>query len=131
MSETTSADGTRSVPQLLRDIVDEVAALTRAEMRLARSETSASVRRASGGVMRVVGGVLLAFAALIVLLQALVIALANIVPPAVAALAVGGVVAVVGFALTRSGQEELKPENLAPTRTAQTLAEGAPPKDQT
>lgn len=126
MSENTQAEGTRSVPRLVRDLVNEVAELIRTEMRLARSETTASVRRAGGGLIRLVGGALVAFAALVVLLQALVIALTNLMPPTLAALLVGGVVAVVGLALTRSGQDQLRPENLAPQRTARTLAGTTP-----
>jgi len=121
VSDTRTHDGARNVPTLLRELVDDVSQLLRSEMHLARAEATESVQRASGGLMRVAVGALLAFAALIVLLEAIVIALANVMPAAWAALLVGGVVAVLGFALTRSGQAALKPSKLAPSRTVASL----------
>jgi hypothetical protein len=107
----------RSVPVLLRSLVDEVSQLLRSEMQLARAETRENLSRAGDGVMKMVAGGLLGFAALIVLLQALVIALSNLMPPGWAALLVGLVVAVIGYAMLRSGQNALRTESLMPTRT--------------
>jgi hypothetical protein len=68
----------------------------------------------------------LALAALIVLLQALVIALAELgLAPALSALIVGGVVAIIAFALIYKGMNDLKASNLAPTRTVEALRRDA------
>jgi hypothetical protein len=41
--------------------------------------------------------------------------------PWLAALAVGLVVGIIGYALLKKGQNDLEPENLAPRRTAESL----------
>jgi uncharacterized membrane protein YqjE len=126
MSDAVSPEQNRSTRQLLRELVNEVTELVRSEMRLARAETSENVGRIGGAVMRIAAGALLGFAALIVLLQALVVALANLVEPWLASLIVGVVVAAIGYALVRSGQSDLKPESLAPTRTAEAFKHNPP-----
>jgi uncharacterized membrane protein YqjE len=135
MSEAVSPDQNRSTRHLLRELVNEVTELVRSEMRLARAETTENVGRVGGAVMRIAAGALLAFAALIVLLQALVIALSNIMDAWLASLVVGVVVAAIGYALVRSGQNDLKPESLAPTRSFEAFRHnppaGAPPREET
>ena len=65
-----------------------------------------------------VAGALIAFAALIVLLDALVYGLTEAgLERWLAALIVGGVVAIVGFILVRKGQKDLSATRLAPERT--------------
>ena len=67
-----------------------------------------------------------ALAALIVLLQALVIALTELgVAPALSSLIVGGVVAIIAFALIYKGIHDLKGSNLAPRRTVDSLRQDA------
>jgi hypothetical protein len=64
--------------------------------------------------------------ALIVLLQALVIAIAEMgVPPALASLIVGLVVAVIAYVLIHKGTNDLKATNLAPARTMDSLRRDA------
>lgn len=111
----------RSFAQLLSDLMHEWTTLVRQEMRLVKAEASESASRAGAGVAEIAIGGLLAFAALLVLLQALVIALSNFVPPAVASLIVGIVVAVIGFVLVQKGRSNLKMQNLAPDRTVASL----------
>ncbi|MFP4269112.1 MAG: phage holin family protein [Alphaproteobacteria bacterium] len=136
MSETTAREGaagrgdSRSVPDLLRRLVDETAMLVRTEMRMARTETADNLERAQGGVMRLAAGAVLALAALIVLLDALVIALGNVMPPTFAALLVGAVVAIIGFALIRSGHKDVSPSSLAPSRTQASVRAAAQPQGE-
>ena len=67
-------------------------------------------------------GSLLGFAALIVLLDALVYGLTEAgMELWLAALIVGGVVAVIGFLLVRKGQNDLSATRLAPERTAASI----------
>jgi xanthine/uracil permease len=126
MTEAVSPEQNRSTRHLLRELVNEVTELVRSEMRLARAETSENVGRVGGAVMRIAAGALLGFAALIVLLQALVIALSNIVEPWIASLIVGVVVAAIGYGLVRSGQSDLKPQSLAPTRSFEAVKNNPP-----
>src|SRR3546814_2539349 len=57
------------------------------------------------------------FCGLLILLQALVLGLSNHMPDWVAALLVGGVLAIIAFVLIHQGAKNLKPGNLIPERT--------------
>jgi hypothetical protein len=58
--------------------------------------------------------------------QALVIALTELgLAPAWSSLIVGGVVAIIAFALIYKGMNDLKANNLAPTRTVEALKRDA------
>jgi uncharacterized membrane protein len=74
----------------------------------------------------IAGGAILALAALIVLLQALVIAIAEAgVPPALAALIVGVIVAAISYFMIHKGTNDLKASSLAPARTMESLRRDA------
>lgn len=109
---------TRSIGELLRDLANDVTALIRNELALARTEAQEKLNQTLVAVISLVAGALMAFAALLILLQALVIALAAIMPAWLAAVIVGGVVAIIGFILVRKGQNDLSAQRLAPERTA-------------
>jgi drug/metabolite transporter (DMT)-like permease len=111
----------RSIGQLLRDLADDVTQLIRKELALARSEASDNVGRMTTAVVSIAAGALLGLAALIVLLDAVVLRLSNHMPDWVAAIIVGGVVAVIGYILVHKGQKDLSAGRLAPTRTAESL----------
>lgn len=110
---------TRSVGELLRDLANDVSALVRQEMALARTEAQTKLNQTITAVMAMVAGALIAFAALIILLDALVYGLTEAgLERWLAALIVGVVVAVIGFILVRKGQNDLSASRLMPERTA-------------
>ncbi|MBO6784647.1 MAG: phage holin family protein [Alphaproteobacteria bacterium] len=113
---------------ILRGLVADASLLVRQEIRLLKAELSEKADRVQKGLISIASGMLLALAALIILLQAVVVALANIMPPSIAALVVGVVVAAIAFVLLRIGQQTLKPENLKPQRTLLTAREGDYPQ---
>jgi drug/metabolite transporter (DMT)-like permease len=116
----------RSLKELLSDLTNSVTTLFRKEIELARAEMSEKVSQASIAAGSIAAGGVLALAALIVLLQALVIALAELgLAPALSALIVGGVVAIIAFALIYKGMNDLKASSLAPTRTVEALRRDA------
>ena len=116
----------RSLKELFGDLTQSVTTLFRKEIELARAETSEKMSQAGVAAGAIAGGGVLALAALIVLLQALVIALSELgVAPALAALIVGGVVAIIAFALIYKGVNDLKASNLTPTRTVEALRRDA------
>jgi drug/metabolite transporter (DMT)-like permease len=116
----------RSLKELLADLTNSVTTLFRKEIELARAETSEKLSQAGVAAGAIAAGGVLALAALIVLLQALVIALAELgLAPALSALIVGGVVAIIAFALIYKGMNDLKASNLAPTRTVEALRRDA------
>jgi drug/metabolite transporter (DMT)-like permease len=116
----------RSLKELLSDLTNSVTTLFRKEIELARAEMSEKVSQASIAAGSIAAGGVLALTALIVLLQALVIALAELgLAPALSALIVGGVVAIIAFALIYKGMNDLKASSLAPTRTVEALRRDA------
>lgn len=112
----------RSVGELLRDLANDVTTLIRQEMTLARTEAQDKLQQTIVAVMAIVAGALIAFAALIILLDALVYGLTEAgLERWLAALIVGGVVAIIGFILVRKGQNDLSAARLAPERTAENV----------
>jgi uncharacterized membrane protein YqjE len=106
-----------SLGQLVSELISDLGQLVRQELRLAQSEMSDKFKQALNGLYAIVTGLLVAFCALLILLQALVIALSNAMPPWLAAVVVGGALAVFAFILIRQGRENLKARNLIPERS--------------
>lgn len=116
----------RSVGALLRDLANDVTALIRQELMLARTETQDKLHQTITAVVAMIAGALVAFAALIILLDALVYGLTEAgLQRWLAALIVGGVVAIIAFALIYKGMNDLKASSLAPTRTVEALRRDA------
>lgn len=106
---------------LVVDLIDHVNQLVRQEIRLAQAEGSEKVAEASQGALSIAAGFLVALVSLIVLVQALVVALAEYMPPALAALVVGVVLALIAFGLVWYGQSQLKLGNLTLPKTRASL----------
>jgi Co/Zn/Cd efflux system component len=116
----------RSLKELLSDLTNSLTTLVRKEIQLARAETSEKITQSMVALGAIAAGAILALSALIVLLQALVIAIAEMgVPPALASLIVGLVVAVIAYVLIHKGTNDLKATNLAPARTMDSLRRDA------
>lgn len=116
-----------SLGQLVSELISDLGQLVRQELRLAQSEVSEKFKQAQNGLYAIVTGLLVAFCALLILLQALVIALSNAMPAWLAAVAVGGVLAVIAFALIRQGRQNLKARNLIPERSLRAGRKAAQP----
>lgn len=99
--------------------------LVRQEFDLARAEVGEKLEQAQTGVAAIAAGLLIAFTALLVLVQALVVALSEFMPPAIASLLVGVILAVTAFVCVRKGRQNLSAENLAPQRTLNSLRHDA------
>ena len=106
-----------SLSQLVTELIGDLGQLVRQELRLAQAEMSERLRQAQNGLYAVVTGLLVAFCALLILLQAMVIALSNVLPPWLAAISVGVVLALFAFALIRQGRENLRARSLVPERS--------------
>lgn len=111
----------RSVPELLADLVRGVPELVRQEIQLLRSEMSDKINQVEIGLGSIVAGAILLFAALLVLLQAIVIALTGLVGAGWASLIVGVAVAAVGAVLLKKGIDQMKVSSLMPERTTNQL----------
>jgi hypothetical protein len=116
----------RSLKDLFPDLSHSVTTLFRKEIELARTEISEKIGQTGTAVGLSAGGAILALAALLVLLQALVIALAELgLAPALSSLIVGGIVAIIAFALLHKGMNGLKASSLTPIRTVEALRRDA------
>ncbi|HYH37413.1 MAG TPA: phage holin family protein [Azospirillum sp.] len=111
----------RSLAGLFADLARDLTGLVRTELELAKAELGEKAGQAAGGVAFIAAGGFVAFAGLLVLLACAVLALSLVVQPWLAALIVGVVVVGIGVALMLMGRNRLRPQNLQPNRTLDTL----------
>jgi len=111
----------RSLAGLVADLARDMTGLVRTELELAKTEMTEKAGQAAGGVAFLAAGGFIAFAGLLVLLACAVLALSLVVQPWLAALIVGVVVIGLGVALMLMGRNKLRPANLQPNRTMDTL----------
>ena len=111
-----------SIQRLLGDALRESSDLARKELALFRTEMSDNVRTIAMGLVMVIAAAVFSILALIWLTQALVDWLATKVGShALAALIVGGVLALIAVGLGLYGRSTMSKTSLAPTRTAKSL----------
>lgn len=113
-----------SLGQLFTELVGETGTLVRQEIQLAKAELRQSAEQVGKGVASMVVGGAVAYAGFLAILAAVILGLAEAgLPWWLSALIVGVVVAVIGLALAMRARATLKPENLAPTATIESLKE--------
>jgi hypothetical protein len=112
---------TRSVTDLITDLIRETGELVRTESRLVRAEISDKVRQVEMGGGSLAAGAICLLVALFVLAQALIVAVGELIGDAWAALLVGVILAAIGAALLAKGRRDLEPSNLMPDRTTNQL----------
>ena len=114
----------RSLGDLFSDLARETSTLVRQEVQLAKAELTHSATEAGRGVAMLAAGGLVAYAGLLFVLLAIVYGLIETgMDPWLSALIVGLVVLAIGAVLLLRGRESLKPANLAPTKTVESLKE--------
>jgi predicted phage tail protein len=115
----------KSLPTLFSDLTREMVDLLRQEIALARTEMSQKISTAQAALTSVAIGAAVVVAGLFIILQAVVRALAMVLPPEMAPwlapLIVGAVVAIIGYVMLKGGSAKLKPDNLMPHRTVESL----------
>ena len=117
------ASASRSMPEVLQDIVGNVQEIIKSEMRLAKAEIHDKVSRATGPAVRLAVGSAFGLYALGFLLFTAVMGLATIVATWMAALIVGVTLAVLAAALMGSAIARLKRVNAVPEKTVESLKE--------
>ena len=116
----------RSLGQLFADLSQEARTLIHQELQLAKTELTEKASTMARGAAFVVGGGLLAYGGLLAIVAAIVLGLIALGLPAWAGALLGGVVvAGTGYVLIRSGLAALRPEQLVPRETIETLKEDA------
>jgi uncharacterized membrane protein YqjE len=113
----------RSVPEIFEDIASNLTQIVQAEFRLAKSELKEGAEKVAGPGAALGAGVVLALYGLGFLLLAAVYALSLLIAGWLAALIVGGVLAVTAGILIGAGTTKLKRVNLTPDKTIRTLEE--------
>src|SRR3954469_22895711 len=115
-----------NVPKLVGEALRESVDLARKEFALFRTEMSDNVRTIAMGLVMVIAAAVFAILALIWLTQALVDWLATVVGShALAALIVGGGLAVIAIGLGLYGRSAMAKTSLAPKRTVESLERDA------
>lgn len=111
---------------LLTEVMGHISNLVRKEFDLARTEVSQNISKAGIAIGLLVGALVVALVALHVLAAALVAGIAELgLDAGWAALIVGGVLAIVAFAMVSKGINDLKLSSLAPTRTVKNVQRDA------
>lgn len=112
----------QGIQTLVGDALRETTDLARKEFTLFRTEMAENVRSIALGLAMIVGAAVLAVAALIWLTQALVDWLATVVNShALAALIVGGVLAILAIGLGLYGRNAMSASSLTPKRTMRSI----------
>lgn len=122
---TTDIPHQRPLPELFGELSRQMNTMLRQEMQLARLEMKNRVAEAGRNVAMLVAGGLILYAGFLGLMITAVIALANIMELWLAALIVGGVVAIVGAIMLGAGYGQLKEMDMVPRRTVDSLQESA------
>ena len=116
----------RSLGQMFADLSQEARTLIHQELQLAKTELTEKASTMARGAAFVVGGGLLAYGGLLAIVAAIVLGLIALGLPAWAGALLGGVVvAGTGYVLIRSGLAALRPQQLVPRETIETLKEDA------
>jgi Putative Actinobacterial Holin-X, holin superfamily III len=111
-----------SIQNLLGEALRETTDLARKELTLFRTELSENVRTLFIGLAMMVGAAVFAVAAVILFTEALVKWLATIVESeALAALIVGGVMALIAIGMMLYGRSAMSIDKITPKRTARSL----------
>lgn len=114
-----------SAANLLSRLVNDLTALLRNELALAKAEFSKAATNVKIGVagIAVAGAVLLAGA--LSLVAAAILGLAEVVEPWLAALIVGVALGIIGFVMLQSSKKKLEPSQLSMERTQHALRRDA------
>jgi hypothetical protein len=121
----TMPQDSRPISELLSDALNQLSALIRTEIQLARTEIAGKAVRAALGLGMLGGALAVAIAAVVLLLMALAEQLDNWMPEALALLITGLIGAAISGALAWAGLQRMRAEELAPKRTIEQLQRDA------
>lgn len=124
-SSAYGVDRSRTTGSLLHEVMREVPDLLTKELALARSEMRENLAQTRRGAMAVSAGGVVLVGGYIVLLLAAVYALSLVVAPWAAALIVGGIAAIAGYAMVKSGSRQFSAHDLKPERTIDSIHKDA------
>jgi F0F1-type ATP synthase membrane subunit c/vacuolar-type H+-ATPase subunit K len=121
-----SASGNQTIQGLVGEALRESTDLAQKEFALFRNEMTQNIRTIFIGLAMVVAAAIFAIAAIMLFTEALVNWLATVVnSEALAALIVGGLMAVIAIGLGLYGRHAMSASSLAPQRTVRSLKRDA------
>jgi uncharacterized membrane protein YqjE len=121
----TMPPDTRPLSELLSDALNQLSALIRTELQLARTELTGKAAKAATGMAMMAGGLAVAIAALVLIFLAIAEWLDDILPEGFALFVSGLLAAAISGALAWSGLKRVRADQLAPTRTIEQLQRDA------
>ena len=111
---------------MFADLTRDTRTLLQQQVQLAKAELAQNASRLRGSVILIAAGGLIAYGGLLAIVAAVVLGLIAIGLAAWAAALLGGVVlGGIGYALLRAGLASLRPRDLTPRQTIETLKENA------
>ena len=113
----------RSLGDLFVDLSRETRTLLRQEMELAKTEISRKASQAGKATASLAIGGFIAYAGFLAIVAAIIIGLAALIPAWLSALIVGLVVVGIGYFFIQKGLNDLKPQELVPKQTIESLKE--------
>jgi hypothetical protein len=116
----------RTLGEMFAELSRETRTLIQQELQLAKTELTEKAFKMGKGAAFIVGGGLIAYAGLLAIVAALILILIALgLPPSAAAFLGGLLVAGIGYLLIRPGLTAVKPQELTPRKTVETLKEDA------
>ena len=116
----------RTLGEMFAELSRETRTLLQQELELVKTELTEKASAMGKGAAFIVGGGLIVYAGLLAIVAALALVLIAIgLPPWAATFVAGLLVPGIGYLLIRSGLAALKPQELAPRKTIETLKEDA------
>lgn len=114
---TTEQKNDKSIATLVSELTHEINTLFRQEINLLKTEMSEKIGQAQSGLVKIVIGGAVTYAGLLFVLGAITLGLALFIGLWLAALIVGVVVLIIGYAMINSGKSMLQANNLMPQKS--------------
>ena len=118
-----TGEGSRSVADVLQDIVANVQTIIRSEVRLAKAEVTEEVIKAGRAAGMMAGGLVAGWFTAWFLLLAILFALATVMPMWGAALLLFVIMGILTAILVTAGKKRLKAVHPKPEKTIETMKE--------
>jgi len=113
----------RTLPELLQGAIGNIQEIIRSEFQLARAEIGAVIQKISGPATMVGVGIGISLYAVGFILLAIVYKLSTLMEAWVAALLVGGILALIAIITLVGATNKLKHMNAVPEKTVETMKE--------
>lgn len=115
----------RSIGELFTELAAETGTLVRQEVALAQAEITAKATKAGKNVGYLAAGGAVGYVGLMAMVAGIILGLSHFIPAWLAALLVGGIIAVVSYVLVNSALSALRNMDVTPTETVESIKEDA------